>query len=101
MQPDDVMPNDGTYFVPREPESQINDRKREKAQVLQGLTVLKEVIARLEERIEFYQSVDAMPSEAKADPVKFMNLHNANQLTRDNLRAEKEYIEQLIESTTK
>lgn len=95
---EDLYPNDGQVFYPREPQDQVNARRSEKAKTLQGMAVLKDVVKRLETRIAFYESVDAMPDEVKADPVQFMNMHNANQMTRDNLKAEKEYIEQLIDS---
>lgn len=97
MDDNDMYPNDGSYFLPKEPAGQVNERKRERAKALQGQAILKEVVARLEARIEFYQSVDAIPDEVKTDPVAFMQMHNANQLTRDNLRAEKDYIESLLD----
>lgn len=98
MNPDDMYPNDSSYFLPQEPPEQVSERRKEKAKTLQNQTILRELIIRLEERIAFYGSVDAMPNEAKTDPVKFMYIHNANQLTRDNLRAEKEYIESLLDT---
>lgn len=94
---DDLMPNDGTYFFPREPADQIIGRKKEKAKTLEALTVLQELLDRLDKRIEFYASVDAMPDDVKTDAIKFMNMHNANQMVRDNLRSEKEWIEGLLD----
>jgi hypothetical protein len=101
LQPDDVMPNDGTYFGLRVPEQQVIDRQKEKARTLEALPILKDLLDRLEERIAFYASVDSIPSEVKTDPAQFLIVHNANELVRDNLRAEKEWITGLLEEHTK
>lgn len=98
MENDDLYPSDGSYFLPKEPADQKVARQKERAKTLETINVLKDIVNRLENRIEFYASVDAMPDDVKDDPVKFMNMHNANELTRDNLRSEKEYIESLIET---
>lgn len=95
---DDVYPNDGSsFFMAREPKDQIIARKKENAKLLESINVLRDVVERLEARIDFYGSVDAMPTEAKADPTMFMNMHNANELVRECLIAEKEYLQQLID----
>lgn len=101
LQEDDVMPNDGTYFVPREPEQQLIERSKEKAKTLEALPILKDLLERLEERVAFYGSVDSIPSEVKTDPQQFLIVHNANELVRDNLRAEIEYITGLLEDHAK
>ncbi len=95
---DDLYPNDSSYFGLNEPAEQSIGRKKEKAKVLEGLAILKIIIAHLDKRIKFYASVDAMPNDVKTDPIKFMNMHNANQMTRDNLKSEKEYIESLLDT---
>ena len=97
MEEDDVLPNDGTYFFPREPRDQSIARKKERAQTLADLNILKEIVEHLDLRVAFYSSIDAIPVEVKTDPTKFMNMTISNQMTRDNLRAEKEYIESIIE----
>lgn len=94
---DDIMPNDG-YFVPREPLEQRIARKKEKAKTLEGLNILKDVVERLQQRIDFYNSVDSIPDEVKTDPAKFMHLYSAYKLTRDTLISEKEIIESLIDA---
>lgn len=95
---DNVMPNDGTYFTPAEPEEQAISRKKEKAHTLEALPILKDLLEHFDEQINFLGSVDAMPKSVKTDPVKFMNVHNANELARKVLTSEKEYIESLIEA---
>lgn len=101
MQPDDVMPNDGSYFAPRIPEDRDIEDKKEKAETLSTLKVLKDILERFETRIAFYNSVDSIHDEVKTDPQQFLINFNANTLCRDNLRLEKEYIEQLIQTHTK
>ena len=96
MEPEDLYPNDSSYFLPTEPQDQVIARRKEKASTLEAINVLKEVVQRLEDRIAFYASVDSIPAAVKAKPQQFLIVFNANQLTRDNLRSEKEYIEQLI-----
>lgn len=98
---DNVMPNDGTYFSPTEPEEQAIGRKKEKAQTLEALPILKELIEHFEDQIEFLGSVDAMPKAVKTDPTKFMNVHNANEMARKVLISEKEYIESLLDTHAK
>ena len=93
---DDLYPSDGSYFNFSEPPEQTIARKKKKAQTLEALPVLKELLERLDKQVAFLSSVDAMPDECKLDPEKFMNFHNASQIARDILRAEKEYIEGLI-----
>lgn len=101
LQEEDLVPNTGDYFTPTEPAKQKVARTKEKANTLQALPILKELVKFLEGRIEYYGSVDAMPDEVKTDPTKFMNWHNANELTRANLISEKEYIESLLDTHAK
>lgn len=101
LQPDDVMPNDGTYFAPREPEQQVIARQKEKAKTLEALPILKDLLKRLNERVDFYGSVDSIPDDVKTSPKQFLIIHNANELTRDNLRAEMEFIAGLLEQYAK
>lgn len=98
---DDLMPNDGGVFALREPEQQAVERKKEKAHTLEALPILKDLLTRLEERIAFYGSVDSIADEVKTKPKQFLIVHNSNQLTRDNLRAEMEWITGLLEQHAK
>lgn len=97
MQPDDLYQNDSTFFYANEPKDQRIGRKSEKAQTLEALPILEGLVDHLAEQVEFLGSVDAMPKELKTQPTKFMNYHNANEMARNILLAEKEYIEGLIE----
>lgn len=101
MEPDNLMPNDGSLFSLREPEEQVVDRKKEKARTLEALPILKDLLTRLQERVAFYGCVDSIPDEVKTKPKQFLIVHNSNQLTRDNLRAEIEWITGLLEEHAK
>lgn len=94
---DDMYPAGGEYFLPREPVDQKKARKKEEAKILEKIEVLTDLIERLDQRIEFYGSVDSIPNEVKLDPTQFLNMHNANQMVRDSLRSEREYIQSLID----
>lgn len=95
---DDLYPNDSSYWLPAEPREQRVARKKEQAKTLEAINILREVVLRLDQRIDYYASVDAIPDEVKLDPTAFMNMHNTNQMVRNCLRNEKEYIESLIET---
>ena len=95
---DDLMPNDGTFYFPREPQDQVIARKKEKAQILESLSVLQELLARWNEKIAFYESVKSIPEEVKLDPKKFMVTIDAHSVIVEIFEAEREYIESLISS---
>ena len=96
---DDLYPNDSSSFwLPSEPKEQRIERKKENAQIIESINVMKDLVARLEKRIAFYESVHSIPAEVKADPQAFLIMHNANEQTALSLIQEKEYIESLIPS---
>ena len=99
MQEDDVMPNEGAYFS--QPREQIKERRKERANTLEGLEILKQLLERYNQRIEFYEKTTSIPDDVRLDPAKFLILHNTHSLTAKTLIAEKEYIEGLIEEHTK
>lgn len=94
---DDMYPNDGsTFFQVTEPVEQANARKKAKAYMEEVQEALKGTIARLEERITFYDSTNCIEFDPKTHPTEFMNAYNAAQLTRKNLTQEKEYLQLYI-----
>lgn len=100
MEEDDMYKTDGSFFgVPLEPLDQKLDRKKERAQTLSVLPILQSIIEQLEGDIAFYQSVKAIPDEVKADPAKFLIMHNANEMVADILLAKKEWVEGLIQNS--
>lgn len=97
MDTDDLLPNDGTYFMPREPVDQVIARKKERSKTLEDLKIITSIVDHFEKRIEALGSVDAMPDEAKLDPQKFLIIHNANEIARKHLISEKEWVESLVD----
>lgn len=100
MQPDDVYPLDGSHFL-QEPEEQTIARKKHKAQTLEALPILKELVERLDERVKFYEKTTSISAEAREDQEKFFIWHNTHSLMADTLKSEKEYIESLMEDYAK
>lgn len=98
---EDLYPNDSSYWLPTEPKELKIERAKEQAQTLEAISVLETLVDRMNQRIDYYATVDSIPDEVKTDPVAFMNMHNANELVRNNLRNEKEYIESLIDTHKK
>lgn len=99
LQTEDIMPNDGTYFA--QPKEQVIERKKEKAHTLEGLEILKTILGRLEERIAFYEKVTTIPDAVRAEPDKFLILHNTYTLVAKTLTEEKEYIVELLDEHAK
>lgn len=98
MENDNVYPNDGTYFLPREPRSQVISRKKEKAQTLEGINELKAVVDRLQQRIDYFEKNSNISDEVRLSPDKFLIEHNTHSSIARILRSEKEYIESLLNS---
>jgi hypothetical protein len=101
MDTDDVMPNDGTYFFPREPKDQVIARKKERAQTLESVNVLKEAVARMSEQIEFFEKNSSIPDDVRLEPQKFLIMSNSYKLAAETLTSEKEWLEQLIADHTR
>jgi hypothetical protein len=101
LQEDNIYPLDGAPFAPTEPVDQVNDRNAEKAKLMEALPLVQDIIDRFKEKIAFFGSVDSIPEAVKTKPKQFLIVHNANELTRDNLRAEMEWLEGLLEDYTK
>jgi hypothetical protein len=99
LQEDDVMPNDGAYFS--QPQEQVKERRKERANTLEGLAILKQLLERFNQRIDYYEKTTNIPDDVRLDPQQFLILHNTHSLTAKTLTAEKEYIEGLIEEHTK
>ena len=95
---DDLYPNDGTYFLPREPKEQRIARKKENAKVLESIDVITDLIKHLDDRIAFYASVDSIPAEVKVNPDQFLIMHNANEQTRNNLNQERELLISILDT---
>jgi hypothetical protein len=100
---DDLYPNDPTFFggVPLEPVEQIIERKKERAQTLEGATVLKDMINRMDERIAFYEKNSSIPDDVRLDPEQFLIMSNSYKLAAEALQNEKEWIVGLLDANAK
>src|ERR1017187_8749257 len=96
MDESNLYPLDGAAFK-TEPEEQTDEAKLEVAKAQSAGPILRDIIERFRQKIDFYNSVDSIPAEVKTNPQQFLIIHNANELTRDNLIAEVEWLEGLLE----
>ena len=97
MQDDDLVPNDGTYFLPREPVEQAVARKKERAQALEALTVIEGLIKHFDERIEFRDRLDSINPLVDKDPLAHKNACTVNALLKLALIEEKGLLLELLE----
>lgn len=95
--PDNLLPNDSTFFFAAEPEEQVIGRQKEKAKTLEALPVIKDLIKRLDEQIQFYEKNSSIPDDVRSDPQEFLIMSNSHLLTARVLTGEKEYIKGLLE----
>lgn len=82
-------------------ETQEAENRAIRNNIKQNFDVLEDIISTLQEQADFYNSVDAVPTETLTKPDEFMHTIAANRLTRDNLIAIKQRIEVLIEDAKK
>lgn len=95
---DDIMPNDGTYFLPREPKEREIARKSEKSKVLQDLKMVEELLVHLEQRINFRNSIDSIGVDITDNPALHQKMMHVNQLVKQELEAERGWIKDLIDT---
>lgn len=100
MQPDDVYQNDGTYFLPREPEEQIIARKKEKAKTLEALKVIDGVIEHFNERIAYLSNIDSITEDLETDPLSHQKAFHVKKLLKQALEEEKSLLEELVDVHT-
>jgi hypothetical protein len=98
---DDLYPNDGSFMggVPLEPLDQAIERRKERAQAMEASNVIKDMLQRLDERIDFYQRHSNIPDEIRTDPQAFLIISNSYTATADALISEKEWIEGILEAS--
>jgi len=95
---DDLLPNESSYYLPREPRNQRINRAKEHANTLESVGVLKTLLERWDKKIAFYESVWSIPNEVKLIPEELTRVLNINLMIAENLKVEKEFIESLIET---
>lgn len=96
MESDNLYPNTGdTYYKPEMPADRKDEESEEKAKALAGMPLINDLIARFDKRIAFYDSLESIPSDVSTHPEEHLRAVLANQMAKENLRAEKEYLEGL------
>jgi folate-dependent tRNA-U54 methylase TrmFO/GidA len=91
----DLGNTETTYFEITEPEDQKLDRNAEKAKVMEGLALLEDIISHFTDQIAHYESTKSVPKEVMTKPDEFMHVIASNDLTADNLRQVRTYLEGL------
>lgn len=80
-----------TEWLNREPAQQVEERNRDLKAYLEQSDHIKQFIARLEERIAIFDSVQAIPEDIRLDEKKFQIQVAANAQTVEQLSAELNY----------
>lgn len=98
---DNLYPNSGDYFLPREPKDQSIARSKEKAKTLEALPVIKSVIKHLEARIAFRNTIESVDVSIADHPELHQRMMYVNSLLKQELEAEKAYLEDLLKTHAK
>lgn len=93
---DDIYPNNGSYFLPREPKDQIIARQKEKAKTLEALPIIENVIKHFNDRIEFRNKIDSINVQVNDDPALHQKMMHVNELLKQELEVEKALLEELL-----
>lgn len=92
---DELGNTESPYFIPTEPEEQVQERKEEKAKVMKGIAMLEDVIKRMEARITFYDTLKSIDVDASTHPEEHLRAVLVAKGISQNLTEEKEWIENL------
>lgn len=93
---DNLYPNNGEYFLPREPKDQVLDRKAEASKVKPAIKMSEDIIERWKERIAFYDTIDSISVDLRTDEAKFMRAWLLNREIKAILQSEMEWLEDLV-----
>ena len=94
---DNLMPGDNTYAPLREPVEQEIERKKEKADTLQALPILEDLLNRIEDKVKFYQDVRNIDDGIRLDPKTFLIAHNTNAGLAHGWQQELNWIQEIID----
>lgn len=93
---DPIAGGSSSEFLLKEPDDQVKARIEERDNVFQAYPILQQVVERLKKRIAFYDSVQSIPPDTRKDPALFMHTVDGNDIARQNLQDELNWIESLI-----
>lgn len=99
MEPDDLMPNDGTWLggVPIEPKEQLIERKKERAKALESKKVIEEILGHFQERIDYRGLLESIKVDITKDAALHQKICEVNDLLKMALEEEKQLLEELLE----
>ena len=92
---DELGNTESSYFLIEEPADQKQERQDEKAKVKQGIKMLEEIIARFQERITFYDTLESIDVDIETQPEEHLRAVIAGKQTKANLMQEKDWLENL------
>jgi hypothetical protein len=99
MNSDGLLVNDGQYY--HESADQKLEKRTEKGQAVEGLKLVEAMIERIDERIEFYKSIDSIADEATLSSDKFMHIVRAHKILVELLSQERDYLAVLLDQYKK
>lgn len=92
---DEMGNTESSFFIPKEPTEQIEERNEERAKVMKGMAMLEDVIARFEKRITFYDMTKSIEVDVTTNPEEHLRAVLVAKSMSENLTQEKEWLENL------
>lgn len=97
---DEMGNTESSFFIPKEPTEQIEERNEERAKVMKGMAMLEDVIARFEKRITFYDMTKSIEVDVTTNPEEHLRAVLVAKGMSENLTQEKEWLENLRSTFT-
>lgn len=88
---DEFGNTESSYWVVEEPQDQKTARVNEENKLRAGRAVIDDILKRLQERIDYYSSIDSVEVDAVTEPEEHLRVVIANKQTLFNLRNERDY----------
>lgn len=97
MELDDVYPNDTTYWMPQEPQSQVVERDKEKAKTLEAVDELRSIVKHFDERIADRDKLSSIKVDITKDATLHQKICEVNDLLKMALIEERDLLKELLE----
>lgn len=95
----DMMPNDGSFWHPDEPEEQVIERRVSLSKAQAAKPMLEDLIAEFQKDIDQLQSVDSIEVNVLTEPEEFQKAWLVRQELLNYARGKKAYLESLLGTT--
>lgn len=96
---DTLYPNDGSYFMPQEPEEQVTERRVKVGQAQAAKPMLEELIKEFDVDIARLSSIDSIKVDVNTEPEEFLKCWNIAQELKAYAEEKKNYLESLLVTT--